>query len=598
MSIPGDLDRARQLTFAADEAAAKDLLLSLCPQVEQADRDDFALEVFAQLGEIYLTRGALDGAQECLRRIEECLAVYAAIAAGGKPPAGGEVTMSADAVSHMVCRYARRARFLEAGCAAAHGDHEKAEAALDELIGHRRDANFPDLADEHAYLITCARTWCATALLDDDLHVRSLPLWQDVIEAISGPGDGSQAADHLLVTGGLGYARFCVETGRLSEAEPWLRRAGARAEARGWELGVARTQLERGAARWAARDHLGTERLVAAAYPVIARHLRAHDVSRCWLYFGLTRLGAGALQAADESWEHAERHWRELGKPLHIHRILLQRSWIDILRGRYRAAEDRVAQARECLDSSPRSSWLQRARLDDHLGNVWRAEALADLGFDSAGEPSESWQDAEARYRGGIGVTCAEKDSPRYRAAMTKLQKAADLKVPAALAVDSVRYSIGDADARLRWATCVSAPLLAAAFAVAYEWQNTDLLSELIEYHSARGTFSTQPHPEAAGDWAATVVAPVPAVDFDEPPERPEPPSPPSPAELAEPAEAAVAAAGPAPRDGRSLTRLGPLPPLRMQPDTPPILARYRLLARQRYDREVTSDEAAWSTWP
>ena len=47
--------------------------------------------------------------------------------------------------------------------------------------------------------------------------------------------------------GGIGYARFCIETGRLDEAEPWLRRVGARAEARGWELATARTQLERGA---------------------------------------------------------------------------------------------------------------------------------------------------------------------------------------------------------------------------------------------------------------------------------------------------------------------------------------------------------------
>ena len=73
--------------------------------------------------------------------------------------------------------------------------------------------------------------------------------------------------------------------------------------------------------------------------------------------------------------------------------------------------------------------------------------------------------------------------------AAAKLERAAELKVPAALAVDSVRHMIVDADARMRWATLVSARILAGAFAVAYEWGNTELLSELVEYHCARGAF-------------------------------------------------------------------------------------------------------------
>jgi hypothetical protein len=35
-----------------------------------------------------------------------------------------------------------------------------------------------------------------------------------------------------------------------------------------------------------------------------------------------------------------------------------------------------------------------------------------------------------------------------------------------------------------------------------------------------------------------------------------------------------------------------------MDPDLPPILSRYRELAQQRYGRDITSDEVAWSTWP
>ena len=61
VSIPGELENARRLAFAADEMRARDLLLSLVPQIEREDRDDLMLEVLAQLGEIYLVRGANDG---------------------------------------------------------------------------------------------------------------------------------------------------------------------------------------------------------------------------------------------------------------------------------------------------------------------------------------------------------------------------------------------------------------------------------------------------------------------------------------------------------------------------------------------------------
>ncbi len=588
VSIAGELERARRLTFAADEIGARDLLLSLVPQIEQADRDDLMLEVFAQLGEIYLVRSANDGVREFIRRIRDCVAVYSGIVAGTMPEAAAQVRMSDAEVAQMICRYSRRAQFLETGLAAAQGDHEGAETALMVLGDAESDGDFPDLADEHAYLLTYAQILCATALCDDDMHVQSVPLWEQVLGAIHRPNDPARAtefADFLRVVAATAYGRFCVETGRLSEAEPWLRRAGSRAQANGWELATARTQLERAAASWSAGDKVATEQLVSEAYPVIARYARAHDVSRCWLYLGLTRMAGGALEAADQCWEHAEQHWRELGKPLHIHRILLQRSWIDIFRGRFAEAVELIAQARECLDSSPRSSWLQYAQLDNHLGTVWRADALTDLGFDAAGDPSETWREAEARQAKALGVTRAQVGSPQYRRAMTKLEQAAELKVPAALAVDSVRYSIADADARSRWATCVSARILAGAFAVAWEWDNTELISELVEYHSARGTFSSEPLRREIGremrEWASTATAPV-LLDT-----GPEPAT-----------ELATAAAGPSSPGRGSLTRLGPLPPLRMQPDGPPIMGHYRALALQRYGRDVTAGEPAWSTWP
>lgn len=575
MSIPDDLQRSRTLMFAADEVAAKELLLSVLPDVEAADRDDLALEVFAQLGEIYLIRSANDGVLECIRRIDECLDVYASILAGQAPAEiTAQMTISMAEAEQLLRRYRNRALFLRAGLAAAIGDHEDARSSLSELAG--AGAATPGAYDdEYAYLLTHARIRCAVALCDDDMHVRSVTLWEQVLAAMDDePAD--EAAEYLWVTGALGYARFCNETGRVTEAEPWTRRAGARAQARGWHLDSARAKLERAAGVWATGDRDGTESLVRDAYPVIAEHIRAHEVSRCWFYFGLTRLAAGVLQAADECWGHAERHWRELGKPLHVHRILLQRSWIALFRGRYDDARAMVEQARACLESSPRSSWLQYARLDDHLGTVWRAEALADFGFDGAGNPADTWEEAEERYRASRGTMHKEPGTEHYRNGMVKLQHAADLKLPAALAVDSMRYSIADAEARWRWATGVAAPLLSGAFAVAWELEDPGLVGELIEYHSARGSFSIETPDHSAIDWSRVATAPAPVVEVDE--------------------LALVAAA--APVSGGGLTRLGPLPPLRMEPGGALVLARYRDLAAQRYGLVVTTDEQAWPTWP
>jgi len=73
VSISGELERARRLALVADETGARDLLLSLMPAIEREDRDDLMLELFAQLGDIYLARGANDGVHECIRRIRDCV---------------------------------------------------------------------------------------------------------------------------------------------------------------------------------------------------------------------------------------------------------------------------------------------------------------------------------------------------------------------------------------------------------------------------------------------------------------------------------------------------------------------------------------------
>ncbi|MCZ4553395.1 hypothetical protein [Gordonia rubripertincta] len=576
MSVPGELERARQLAFADDQAGAQALLLSLMPQIVELDRDDLALEVFAQLGEVYLVRSAYDGVAECVRRIRDCVSIYVQIAADPYSKDAAQVTLPAAVVDEMVIRYTRRADHLEIGLAAAAGDHEAAAAGLADLIGQSNSGSAPNLAGEAVELIMRARISCAVALADDDDHVSAEILW-DAVLAVLDESERTAESDHLWVLVGIGYGRFCVETGRLHEAEPYLRRAGARAERRGWGLASARVLLERSAAAWSRSDVVDTERLLTLAYPVIAQHAIAHDVSRCWLYFGLTRMAAGALEAADECFQHAQRHWEELGRPLHVSRILLQRSWIDIFRGRYAQARDAIEQARAMLDSSPRSTWLQYARLDDLLGSAWRAEALADMGFDGSGEPDEGWRELEARLAGSRGVVDAAPGTEGYDRAMPKFERAADLKIPAALAVDSVRHTLADATARLRWTAAVSAPVLAGAFAVAWEWENVALVAELIEYQSARGTFTTEPDPSMVADWEVTATAATPA--------------------MADISEAAFAG-GTAVATPSALTRLGPLPSLQMDPAGPAVLARYRALAQGRYGRVVTSSDPLWATWP
>lgn len=582
VTIADELERARSLAFADDEESARDLLVSLMPRIEAEDRDDLMMEVFAQLGDIYLIRGADDGVAECITRIRDCMQIYVDIRGGRRPDLAPMVTMSEPDVDAMVRRYLLRAQALDVGLRAARGDHDGASVALT-LLNADKDAPAA-LGLEYDYCVALATVACATALGDDDLYARSEPLWDSVIARLDAlTGDSSEAADRLRVLSGIAYGRFCVETGRLLTAEPWFRRSGALAERHGWQLCGARTLLERGAAAWAGGDVDTTERLVAQAYPVIAQHARAHDVSRCWLFLGLTRMALGALEQADECWGHAERHWREVGKPLHVHRILLQRSWIAIFRNRFSDAVEMVSQARGWLDSAPQRSWLSYARLDDHLGTIWRADALTDLGFDATGDPDASWAEVEARQRASLGVTYAQPGGPEFARAVVKLEKAAELKIPAALAVDSVRFTMTDPVARQRWATCVSGRLLAGAFATVWEWENTSLLSELVEYHSARGAFVAQELPSTELGWRETATAPVPADDS---------------ADVGTPADYTLVAGGPAALGARSLSRLGPLPPLQMDPTGAPVLSDYRDLAALRYGCQLTAAEEPWTTWP
>ena len=92
------------------------MLLSLDEQIEESDRDDLLLEVYAQLGEIYLVRTAYDGVEVCLQRMTDCLAIYQR-SGRHHPEAAASDDSDAD-VDHMLCRYSRRAQFLRTGLAA------------------------------------------------------------------------------------------------------------------------------------------------------------------------------------------------------------------------------------------------------------------------------------------------------------------------------------------------------------------------------------------------------------------------------------------------------------------------------------------------
>jgi tetratricopeptide (TPR) repeat protein len=602
MSVSVELERARELAIADDHDGAKVLLLSLIPQIEQLDRDDLILDVFAQLGEIYLTRSAYDGVVECVSRIRDCVAIYRQIIAGALPEAAAMVTMPTDEIVAMVDRYAMRADFLDVGLAAARGEHTEAAHQLDRLADGSTSVPHPLRDAERRYLITYAHVLCAVALSDNDEHVAAEPLWDQALRQLADDREMLSAKNiglsvvRLQVAAGIGYGRFCVQTGRLDEAHTHLRRAGARAAQEGWELAVAQVDLVLASSAWARSDHPETERLIESAYPVIATYAIADDVSRCWLYLGLTRMAAGELEAADQCWEHAQRHWTELGRPLAEHRIMLQRSWIEIFRGRFESARAMVESARDLLGASTHANWLHHARLDHLLGTIWRAEALADMGFDGIGDPTADWRAVEATVAVSQGITTAPDGSTGHRRAQEKFERAAALKIPAALAVDSVRHTITDADARLRWARSVSAPLMAGAFAVAWEWDNTALVAELIEYHTARGAFVADTDVVGSGEWTVTATGATPITALADRridhavPDHAVP-------DHAAPGHPAVAAAATASVSTPGLTRLSPLPPLQMHPGAGAILTEYRRLAGERYARDITSDEPLWPTW-
>ena len=184
---------------------------------------------------------------------------------------------------------------------------------------------------------------------------------------------------------------------------------------------------------------------------------------------------------------------------------------------------------------------------------IWRADALADLGVGGrdAGEDRGRRRAARRRRRDRQHRIAAPWPSssrppnsrcpPRWPS--TRCATRSPMPTP---------VRVGH--------QCVGARMLAGAFAVAWEWENTELISELIEYHSARGTFSAEP-------------ADVRSLTGPRRQRRGSAP-------IATSTSSRSVAAGPPSSGGGALTRLGPLPPLQMDPtavaDPEPTTAHWR----------------------
>ena len=166
MGTTDELERARSLIFAAKEEAAKDLLVPLGEGIEDGERDDLLMEIFALLGELYLVRTAYNGTEECIRRIDEYLATYRSIRAGTNPEAAARVTMSGrrDRPHAVQIHAAGPVPANRARGRRPRRPRRRRTGAL-RPAQRRLGAAFPDLADEHRFLITYAQIMCASRAL-------------------------------------------------------------------------------------------------------------------------------------------------------------------------------------------------------------------------------------------------------------------------------------------------------------------------------------------------------------------------------------------------------------------------------------------------
>ncbi|MFI6869048.1 tetratricopeptide repeat protein [Nocardia sp. NPDC050406] len=188
---------------------------------------------------------------------------------------------------------------------------------------------------------------------------------------------------------------------------------------------------------------------------------------------------------------------------------------------------------------------------------------------------------ARATYAArGLGMHCAQLDywhaallEPLVQARPDYLPQVLDLAVPAALALDAVRYELPDGAQRHAWNSRIADPALRVAFRYAYLAQDARLLADLIETRCA-GTI-----PEIT----TMTTTPFPAtLDLLEPFDPPTPSGPTSDALQLGSALAAVAASAGLP--------VSPPPRVAVAPDAHIALADWITAAEQRYGRRLRDD--------
>ncbi|MGX1805346.1 tetratricopeptide repeat protein [Nocardia sp. NPDC055321] len=196
--------------------------------------------------------------------------------------------------------------------------------------------------------------------------------------------------------------------------------------------------------------------------------------------------------------------------------------------------------------------------------------------------------DARATYAGhGLGLHCAQLDywhagllEPLLEADPALLPRAVDLAVPAALALDAVRYELPDGPQRETWSRRIADPALRVAFRYAYLAGDARLIADLIETSCVGTTLDI-------GRIAA--AAPVPHhLNLLEPMATPSPPT----AAVADAlhlgsALAAVAAGAGLP--------VAPPPHVAVAPDGHLALAPWIAAAEQRYGRRLRDDRVVTS---
>ena len=255
VTILGDLERARRLTFAADEIAAKES--AAVARCRRSRRPTGTICCWRSTRSS--ARSIWSAPRTTASRSASAASATAWPSIGRSGPApspklAAQVTMSDADIDHMICRYSRRAQFLRTGLAAARTVTTKLRRPALLVLTDDTDAAYPDLAAEHGFLVTYARILCATALCDDDLHVRSVPLWEKVIDAIDGIGRRQRVRRLPARARRHGVRPVLRRDGPAGRSRTVAAASGSPCRSAGMEIGNGENAIGAGDGGWAGGD--------------------------------------------------------------------------------------------------------------------------------------------------------------------------------------------------------------------------------------------------------------------------------------------------------------------------------------------------------